>query len=232
MVTELFNQKAIKDWNLVIDQDPIQMTTNVLSTPQMLSQNQIIRCDENTLRKLPITKAAHLLAGEWIMVYENSDRVYQVADNIYNDMVKASSQLRIKVEEPTWIELSRESNREEFEEKLVKYMMGQQDRQFRHPTMVLIVLQRENNYSMFKEVLLQYRMPSQVVTCRNGSKFSLSKATNILRQINSKAGADLYTMKFPDSLSQKRTMLIGIDVCHAGPQSVVGFSASINKDMS
>jgi hypothetical protein len=67
------------------------MTTNVLSTPQMLSQNQIIRCDESTLRKLPITKAAHLLAGEWIMVYENSDRVYQVADNIYNDMVKASS---------------------------------------------------------------------------------------------------------------------------------------------
>jgi hypothetical protein len=39
MVTELFNQKAIKDWNLVIDQDPIQMTTNVLSTPQMISQN-------------------------------------------------------------------------------------------------------------------------------------------------------------------------------------------------
>ena len=27
-------------------------------------------------------------------------------------------------------------------------------------------------------------------------------------------------------------MLIGIDVCHAGPQSIVGFSASINKEMS
>jgi hypothetical protein len=48
-----------------------------------------------------------------------------VADNIYNDMVKASNQLRMKVEEPHWIELSRESNKEEFEEKLVKYMMGQ-----------------------------------------------------------------------------------------------------------
>jgi hypothetical protein len=98
--------------------------------------------------------------------------------------------------------------------------------------MVLVVLQRESNYSMFNEILLQYRMPSQVVTCRNGSKFNLSKATNILRQINSKAGADLYTMKFPESLTKKRTMLIGIDVCHAGPQSIVGFSASINKDMS
>jgi hypothetical protein len=60
-------------------------------------------------------------------------------------------------------------------------------------------------------------MPSQVITFRNGVKFSLSKATNILRQINSKCGADLYQMKFPESLSKKRTMLIGIDVCHSGP---------------
>lgn len=27
-------------------------------------------------------------------------------------------------------------------------------------------------------------------------------------------------------------MLIGIDVCHAGPRSTVGFSASINKQLS
>ena len=29
-----------------------------------------------------------------------------------------------------------------------------------------------------------------------------------------------------------RTMLIGIDVCHAGPKSVVGFAASTNREMS
>jgi len=29
-----------------------------------------------------------------------------------------------------------------------------------------------------------------------------------------------------------KTMLIGIDVCHSGPQSIVGFCASINKNMS
>ena len=67
---------------------------------------------------------------------------------------------------------------------------------------------------------------------RNGFKFNLAKATNILRQINSKAGGDLYNLKFPEELHNKRTMLIGIDVCHAGPQSIVGFSASINCEMS
>jgi hypothetical protein len=70
---------------------------------------------------------------------------------------------------------------------------------------------------MFKEVMHKYRMPSQVITVRNAMKFNLSKATNILRQINSKIGGDLYYLKFPEALNAKRTMLIGIDVCHAGP---------------
>ena len=33
-------------------------------------------------------------------------------------------------------------------------------------------------------------------------------------------------------MEDMRTMLIGIDVCHAGPKSVVGFAASTNKAMS
>jgi len=98
--------------------------------------------------------------------------------------------------------------------------------------MVMVVLQREQNYEMVKEVMLTYGIPSQVITARNGSKFNLSKASNILRQVNSKAGGDLYHLKFPEVFAKKRTMLIGIDVCHAGSQSVVGFSASINKQMS
>ena len=49
------------------------------------------------------------------MVYENSDRVYGIADNIYRDLCKASGQLKLKVEEPHWIELSKESNRDELD---------------------------------------------------------------------------------------------------------------------
>lgn len=71
-----------------------------------------------------------------------------------------------------------------------------------------------------------------MVTVRNGSKFNLSKATNILRQINSKVGGDLFQIKFPETFDKKRTMLIGIDVCHSGPNSIVGFSASTNREMS
>lgn len=45
-------------------------------------------------------------------------------------------------------------------------------------------------------------------------------------------GGDLYYMKFPAALDSKYCMLIGIDVCHAGPQSIVGFTASTNREMS
>lgn len=50
---------------------------------------------------------------------------------------------------------------------------------------------------MFKNLMLQYRMPSQVVTVKNVKKFNFSKASNILKQMNSKIGGDLYNMKFP-----------------------------------
>ena len=96
-------------------------------------------------------------------------------------------------------------------------MMQNRDSIFRHPMMCVAVLGNEDNYAMFKEIFQEYRIVSQVVTRRNAEKFNLSKATNILKQINSKIGGDLYNMKFPDTMSRMRTMLIGIDVCHAGP---------------
>ena len=74
------------------------------------------------------------------------------------------------------------------------------DKRFNHPTIVVMVLGGEHNYSTFKQVMQQYRMPSQVVTARNARSFNLSKATNILRQINSKAGGDLYYLRFPQKL--------------------------------
>jgi hypothetical protein len=60
---------------------------------------------------------------------------------------------------------------------------------------------------------------------------NLSVASNILRQINSKLGGDLFNLKFGRELFP-RTMLIGIDVCHSGPQSIVGFCATVNQQRS
>ena len=54
---------------------------------------------------------------------------------------------------------------------------------------------------------------------------------NILRQIVAKLGGDLWRMKFPDELFQKRTMVVGLDVCHKGHQSIVAFCASYDANL-
>lgn len=129
------------------------------------------------------------------------------------------------MEEPYYIVLEKEFDMVELEGELQRYGNYQ-------PNLVMCLIQFEDNYSKYKNLLLKYQMVSQVVTCFNVKKFNLSKASNILRQVNAKMGGDLYTMKFPPAMDKRRTMLIGIDVCHEGSQSIVGFSASVNPEMS
>jgi hypothetical protein len=50
--------------------------------------------------------------------------------------------------------------------------------------------------------------------------------------MNSKLGGDLFFIKFSDEVTSRKVMLLGIDVCHSGLNSNVGFCASINKEMS
>lgn len=80
----------------------------------------------------------------------------------------------------------------------------------------MALLSFENNYPVFKEVCLKFQLPSQCITFKNARKFNLSTASNILRQVNSKAGGDIYGIAFPEAVAKKRTMLIGVDVSHAG----------------
>jgi hypothetical protein len=83
-------------------------------------------------------------------------------------------------------------------------------------------------YKAFKTLFYKHNVITQCVRYQNfGKSVNLSVASNILRQINSKLGGDLFNLKFSKELCS-RTMLIGIDVCHAGPNSIVGFCATIN----
>ena len=60
-------------------------------------------------------------------------------------------------------------------------------------------------------------------------KGQLSTFSNILKQINSKLGGESIRVKWPKIMTEKLVMVIGIDVCHSGPNSVVGFCATTNK---
>jgi hypothetical protein len=63
----------------------------------------------DTLRKLAIQKVTHLGYKKWIMAYD-CKQLYQSADDLYNQMMKASGALGMSVEEPEWFELPREDD--------------------------------------------------------------------------------------------------------------------------
>lgn len=92
MVKTLINQKAIKDWNIEVEAEPVGMQSTIMTAPMMVSGKQIVKCDDNSLRKGSITLPSHLLQDEWIMVYDKN-RSFDVADKIYNDLCKSANQL-------------------------------------------------------------------------------------------------------------------------------------------
>ena len=90
MVGQLLSQKSIKDWNIGVDLNAVKMQTTILNKPEMITPKQIIHCDDNALRKNSFLRPCNLLKERWIMVYEDEQRVFQVADNVFNTLIKAS----------------------------------------------------------------------------------------------------------------------------------------------
>jgi len=233
----LFEQDSFEKWGIKIDSLPISIQNTVLGAPQIFSNNQIIHCSEDVLRRQPVQRAVNLSHGEWIMFYQNPQRTkgrsnYNAANNVIKTLQEASVRLKVTIDEPVYIELENEGDKKEIEQAILNYMMASQRAQFRHPICAVFVLGSERNYPAIKEVMINYNIPTQVVTVRNALKFNMSKGTNIIKQIEAKTGAELYQLKFPDSLDDKRAMLIGVDVCHSGPNSGVGFVATTNTTLS
>ena len=96
----------------------------------------------------------------------------------------------------------------------------------------VMVLDRRNDYPAIKKIFTRMGIMSQVVLKFTAKKINLSVASNIMKQINSKVGGESVRIKMPSFMETERVMVIGIDVCHAGKKSVVGFCASKNKSQT
>ena len=92
-----------------------------------------------------------------------------------------------------------------------------------------MVLERRTDYPALKKVFSGMDIMSQMILKQTARKINLSVASNIMKQINSKIGGESVRMKMPEFMHSNKVMVIGIDVCHAGKKSVVGFCASKNQ---
>jgi hypothetical protein len=221
---ELFSQKALRDWGIIIEEQPLEVQSHILPTPTMeLANGKQAQIDERSLKNLPIQNPSEALCHEqWAILYER--RHYTQANELFNTLHQASIKLGIQVEEPSWVEVEKIDDPYQVERGLRALIECKKP-----PQIVVVMLPQERFYKQIKHVCYSLNLISQCLTYKNfGKGMNLSVASNVLRQINSKLGGDLFNLKFAKELTGN-TMLIGIDVCHSGPQSIVGFCASVNR---
>lgn len=88
------------------------------------------------------------------------------------------------------------------------------------------------DYGKLKYGYTKNNIMSQMITMSTARKINLSHASNIMKQVNTKTGGESIRVKLPELIKVEKVMVIGIDVCHAGRNSVVGFAATINPDLT
>lgn len=93
----------------------------------------------------------------------------------------------------------------------------------------IMILDKRTDYPRLKNIFTRQGILSQMILKFTAKKMNLSVASNIMKQINSKVGGESLRMKMPSFIYKEKVMTIGIDVCHAGKKSVVGFCASTNQ---
>lgn len=92
----------------------------------------------------------------------------------------------------------------------------------------IMVVNHESEYKRIKEVFTDLNVLSQCIRRSTCKSMNMSKASNIMKQINSKLGGESVRIKLPAFMSTSKVMVVGMDVCHASKNSIVGFVASTN----
>jgi hypothetical protein len=164
------------------------------------------------------------LGDNWYFVYEK--RNYDLAMNVLASLQHACKAISMRVGEPHWIELSYPDPT-----KMMDRIKEAQAYSKEYIPIAFMLLTKEHDYSDLKSELIKNKLLSQAIQYKTAKKINASIASNILKQMCSKLGGDLYHIQFSPEISPL-TMLIGIDVCHKSSQSIVGFVCSIDKKMA
>jgi len=165
-----------------------------------------------------------------------NDRFYELSEQ---------RRFNIYVDYGDIVELSNKSGIEAFKEAIDDYYMKYvvkdssakpaKPRKSKDLYFFLIIMpdsiKQEHLYTALKnKINTDSPVISQFVSSKTIQKYNDRIYINIMRQINAKLGGDLWRLNFGQEISSK-TMLVGIDVCHKGKQSIIGFCATYDEHM-
>lgn len=156
----------------------------------------------------------------------------QEAETLNYNLQKCAEQLQLKCPELQFLQIpDLRGNFSAVQDCLDNFLAGLKKKGVTKNIFATIILGSKGavDYNKMKVLCTSRNIMSQAVQKFTIKRLNLSVASNILKQVNQKLGGDSVRMKLPKLMYEEKVMIIGIDVCHAGKSSIVGFAASINQ---
>jgi aubergine-like protein len=250
------SSKEVKEWDLQINLQPDEIEAKVLSrpgilmfpspqptspgvSPQPVEPSHKSLEDTNILRQI-VCQPVNFSKWAIFCLEKDIENGKYLQDKFYS--LSESYGLNIFVDYGDIVSLHNRSQIEDFKDAINSYFKdyvqpdvkkkgtpSPKDPSAGVQFFLVIIpdtLRQEHFYTAVKnKINSDSPIISQFVTARTINRDNDRIYLNIVRQINAKLGGDLWRMNFGQEISQK-TMLVGIDVCHKGKQSIIGFVAT------
>ncbi|MBO6184133.1 MAG: hypothetical protein J6O88_05480, partial [Chryseobacterium sp.] len=192
-------------------------------TQLVAGNNKIIKANNKTF---PILKKKDM--KNWLCFYEKAN--YKDAEDLYNNLDKASKAFGLKIAEPEWIEMKNFSSGKDWTETADEYFGKGIEREF--DFVVFLLGKNDKIYSELKKhSLCTSGYVSQVVKVRSiKKKGAMSVCSKILLQLNAKLRGISYKASFDNSVKDMKFMVVGVDSSRfKGNKTGVAMVASIDN---
>ena len=177
-------------WDIDLKFEPIEVQGEILSQVQHLDGRQV---DLNSLRKAALDEPVRLAEGRWLFFY--FDKHFNLANEVFDTMQRASGQLKIRVEEPQWVEVPIHLGPKEMVTAIEQSVDPKKHQ------IAFVLIDRQTDYFRFKRAFaaadIARPLVSQFCTFTVARKKDLSVASNLLKQMNAKMQGDLYRLRMP-----------------------------------
>lgn len=235
MVNDLFKMKKWAEWDIQVDQKPQLLESRRLAAPELIhneGDDKHLYANERLLKQMPVYQSDALSKVKLILVHDRYSK--SEAENVNTNLMKCQGMMGMKSGQMEMLCLPDcRGNFSKIYEAIEGFVGPMKARSNKDQQIfAVMVLDRRNDYPAIKKIFTRMGIMSQVVLKFTAKKINLSVASNIMKQINSKVGGESVRMKMPSFMNTERVMVIGIDVCHAGKKSVVGFCASKNRSQT
>jgi aubergine-like protein len=231
MIAQLFNSEKCKQWGITFDNDPIELKSRKLAAPALLGPNGStngVMASDQSLKREPVFNSKPLSRVKILLVHESYTA--REAQNVADNLMKCQGNLRVKTDNIRTLcfERAKVDKFKAYQQQLADYMQ-RQGLKDNGSLFVVYILDFPSDYPKVKRVLTELNLLSQIITKSTAKRFNLSVASNVIKQINSKLGGESIRLEMPSLVSKELIMVIGIDVCHSGPNSIVGFCATLDN---